>query len=86
DELGKEVNALIFPNPAQYQLNIQITGLPNLPLQLELMDLQGRAVLSRQYVGSTINEQLELEGLPSGTYLLRLTNRNGTLTERIVVR
>lgn len=87
EELGSQVNALIFPNPASGVLNLQVSGLPYQPLQLELMDLQGRLVLNRTYPASaTLTEQLQLEGLPAGTYLLRMTNKNGTLTERIIVR
>ena len=60
------------------------------PATLELVDLNGRRVMSRE-VGSlgagshTLSLQSETAGLSSGVYLLRLSQRGHSLSSKVVL-
>lgn len=65
----------IFPNPASRFLTVQ-TDSP-VQLDLDLYDLFGRRLLSAS-TNETIN-QLDLESMPPGTYLLRVKDSYGAV-------
>ena len=70
-----------WPVPAVDNLNVKVTGI-NQPEQLLVIDMQGRIV--KRYV--VANEQpTTISGLPSGTYILRLS-RDIPVVEKIVVQ
>lgn len=71
---------MFYPNPVSDNLNFQYS--PDVqPSQIELYDLQGRMVLTQS--GSL--EQLNLQGLSSGEYLMNVTLENGkTFTDKVV--
>lgn len=69
----------IFPNPATDR--VQIESQENI-LQLELISLNGHII--RILKPNTPNPQLELNGLNSGLYFVRVKTRNQTVTEKIV--
>ena len=69
-----------FPNPVGDVLQMEYS--PDVtPVLLELLDLQGRLVLSQQNNLETLN----MDGLPAGTYTLRLTlNKGKAFSEKVV--
>ncbi len=69
-----------YPNPTHDMLHLQYS--PDVqPAQIEIFDLQGRLVHS-QHKGL---ERLSMEGLPSGTYTLRVTMQDGnTFSDKVV--
>ena len=70
-----------YPNPAQDELHLQYS--PDVkPTQIELYDLQGRMVRSQRNGLESIN----LEGLASGTYTMRVTLENGKVFSDKVVK
>ena len=71
---------MFYPNPAQGQLHLQYS--PDVqPKQVELYDLQGRLVRSqRQGL-----ESLDMQGLASGQYLMKVTLEDGkSFTDKVV--
>jgi len=61
-----------YPNPAQDELHLHYS--PDVtPTQIELYDLQGRLVRTQK----NGLESLEMDGLPSGTYTMRVTLEGG---------
>ena len=72
---------LLRPNPADRQVTVSAT----MPIKyVEVYDLAGRLVETRQPSGTTL--QLDLKNYPSGTYLVKVTTANGTTTKKLVVR
>ena len=72
---------LFYPNPAQDQLNLQYS--PDVQtIVIELYDLQGRLVRTQ----SQGLESLNMEGLPSGTYTMRVIMKDGTAFSDKVVK
>jgi outer membrane protein assembly factor BamB len=69
-----------WPNPAQDHLHLQFS--PDVtPKQIELYDLQGRLVRMQK----NGLERLEMNGLPSGTYTMRVTMKDGKVfTDKVV--
>ncbi|MBR4146960.1 MAG: T9SS type A sorting domain-containing protein [Bacteroidales bacterium] len=70
----------LFPNPVSDQLSIHFS--PDVsPDQVELYDLQGRLLFTQRKNLESIN----MEGLPSGTYSLRVVMHDGnTYSEKVV--
>ena len=87
ETLSIEENGLIirpyayYPNPAQDELHLQYS--PDVkPIQIELFDIQGRIVrLQRNGL-----ERLNLQGLPAGTYTMRVTLEGGLVFSDKVVK
>ncbi len=69
-----------YPNPAQDQLPLQYS--PDVqPACIELFDLQGRLV-SKQSQGL---DNIELQGLAPGQYVMKVTMEDGkTFTDKVV--
>jgi len=73
-----EANAIsIYPNPTDDILHIQATGPV---MRIEIYDLNGRLV--RTFVGDT--RAISVGDLNVGTYVIRITTENGTITQRFV--
>ena len=70
-----------WPNPAQDELYLQYS--PDVkPTQIELFDIQGRLVRSQR----NGLERLNLQGLPAGTYTMRVTLEDGKVFSDKVVK
>ncbi|HMP29734.1 MAG TPA: M43 family zinc metalloprotease, partial [Saprospiraceae bacterium] len=66
---------LVFPNPFDDQITVQIPSYFEMPVQISLLDMNG-AMLSKQ---SNNEYEVHLRGyeeLPSGTYFLNIKNNN----------
>ena len=70
-----------YPNPAQDELHLQYS--PDVkPAQIELFDIQGRLLRSQR----NGLERLNLQGLPAGTYTMRVTLEGGLVFSDKVVK
>ena len=67
----------IYPNPVKNDL--QISGLKE-STRLTLFDLTGKIVFSKYILN---NESINLCTLPTGTYLIRLTTKEGIVTSKL---
>lgn len=72
----------IFPNPATDNLNIKVTKNPQ-SIDLVIFDVSGREVLSR--ILNSEGSQLDISGLQSGVYFVRLTVSGNVEVQKIVV-
>jgi hypothetical protein len=73
---SKLTNISIYPNPIQNELTI--SGENGL---IELVDLTGKILISKEHFNYTV---LNVSGLSSGSYILKLTSKNGTLIQKLV--
>ena len=74
----------VFPNPAQTELFLR-TELGG-DVDIELIDLQGRRLQNwRQEFLPGLTNQLHLNDLPNGVYLLRIASADWTGIKRVVV-
>lgn len=83
------VLAGVRPNPARNEFAVAFTLPDAAPSQIELMDLSGRRLLTRQLAGlgqgSHVMSFPEARMLPAGVYLVRLSRGTRSLTTRVVV-
>jgi hypothetical protein len=75
-----------YPNPADRELNVAFSLPASGPARLELLDVAGRRVLSRE-VGRSQRGRGELRlplagGLPAGIYVVRLTQSGHAATTK----
>jgi len=84
-EENAEFNALLYPNPVQTNLFIEVDeAVAQLPTELVITDLNGRIVRTSQLEGQTTSS-IAVEDLANGTYMIRLTNENG-FASRIFIK
>ena len=72
-------NVEVFPNPASTDVTVRVSR----PSTLMLLDLQGRTVIP----STAVNTQFPIRKsqLAPGTYFLRVTTDNNTLTKKLVI-
>ena len=76
---GPKWNVEVFPNPASTDVTVRVSR----PSTLTLLDLQGRTVIP----STTVNTQFPIRKsqLAPGTYFLRVTTDNNTMTKKLVI-
>lgn len=77
---------LAFPNPASSFLEIRPTQTLQSDLELALIDLTGRTLLTQTHKVNSLTTQIDLGNLPSGTYLLKATDGIGTFSLKRIVK
>ncbi|MBD2713728.1 T9SS type A sorting domain-containing protein [Microvirga sp. STR05] len=74
----------VAPNPSQGSFEVHIEKLPAGTGRLRVVDMQGRTCYEAN-LASASKQTLQVPGLTSGLYLLRLTTITGEATQKIVV-
>lgn len=75
----------VFPNPASDLVAVQVGGLLENDLALELIDLQGRTVLTSQiHTGQTI-AYFDVSTVYAGTYILRINAFDQQVSTTVVI-
>jgi len=72
----------ILPNPASEQIRLQWTNNQWSNVQFEISDMLGQTILSKQFL--PFSEQIGVESLPNGVYLLHLFFAEGQVTRVFV--
>lgn len=71
----------VYPNPATDRLFVGETSESKYPLQAVIYDLQGRRVLDQTLSSEAAQQGIELTQLPTGLYVLQLSDANGHLKQ-----
>lgn len=78
--LNNALTVSVYPNPSRGMVHID---LPNTTTHVEIMDMQGRTI----YSADTKNSLLaDLHDRPTGLYIIRLSNEEGTSERRLVIQ
>ncbi|MFA7326022.1 MAG: T9SS type A sorting domain-containing protein [Candidatus Kapaibacterium sp.] len=77
----------ISPNPANEQLNIDITTGAQGTMKLELVATDGRVIYTDEWIQSTKSKQMQINtiAIPSGQYQVRLITPYDAITKSVVV-
>jgi len=67
----------IYPNPTSDHLNIKTNAVIT---SIEMFDLLGKSVLQ-----SSGAEQIKVNHLPAGVYMLRINTEQGKLTKKVII-
>lgn len=76
EDIVESQNILLYPNPANDQLNVELSGFGNGNVPLELYDMGGKLVV-RQIVAASGMSTIDTTPLNSGIYILRVQNSDG---------
>lgn len=84
-----ELEFIVYPNPTTQWLNVSITA--NRPLQnpvLNLANLNGQVIYTKKLENNTtqIQEQVKLESLAKGIYILTIQAKDYKASKKIIVK
>jgi hypothetical protein len=77
----------VFPNPTSTVLNVRFQLPKEDQVSITLSDMQGKLLLSKRVGTKAAGEHLEsidLNGLPQGSYLCRISGQQNTITKQII--
>lgn len=83
EEMGNKEDLRIYPNPAQDILNIEHKGKPIPGYEVELYHSNGSLLVSQKI---EFPQQLDIRGLPSGIYLLKITSPDGQYSTYKIIK
>jgi hypothetical protein len=84
-KLTTEVAMKVFPNPSEAEMiHLQLSGLKDKTYQLEVVNLAGSVVYTRNGTGDATLDLSDWKAT-SGTYFIRLVTQGTVLTERLMV-
>ena len=81
EEEFRQGQLVVYPNP--FQEEIILKGLGNGTMQVQISDLLGKQVLTRNLETTSNQARLNLSGLPAGIYILGIQNAEGTVAKKI---
>lgn len=85
NNLNETLEVNVYPNPATDLIAIQINGLNNEELKVQLFDAAGRLVKSSVlYPGSTIT-YFDSNTLYEGSYVVKLSNSKVTVSKQVLI-
>ncbi len=77
---------VIYPNPANKVLLIDLKGLDEKPIMVSLVDMKGTVILNHWFADSRNHLQFDLTSIDCGIYLLRLESDGRVYVQRINVQ
>jgi hypothetical protein len=84
ENLDMNASILIYPNPTDYFVNIDLSKLPTESYKLELFDISSKLILQKN--SSQSMEQIDMSAFPGGTYILSVKGKNSLANFKIVKR
>lgn len=82
-------NMVVYPNPAQTEVNIEVTVEQNNTMNIQIFDLTGKVVFERlnnNIYSGTNNMTVNVSNLKSGVYFIKSTVGQNSKTSRLVIR
>lgn len=78
---------VVYPNPGNGLFTLELNGEPPGNVRLSVYNLTGSLLLNQDKGWHTANaEQLDLSDFPEGIYYLRVSARNYTCTQKLIIR
>jgi len=74
----------IYPNPASGYVNVKASSVQN-NVTVAIYDLNGRIVVN-QLLQNTNNAQININGLASGVYVVKITSNGNSQTEKLIIQ
>ena len=77
----------VFPNPNNGNFWIAFNPNPNIDINIMLFDIRGRLILNNNYpnLGNVFREEIKLNGLQTGIYILTINNGTITTKKKMVI-
>jgi hypothetical protein len=78
---------MVRPNPANDFINIEWNDeLDNRNIEIRILDLTGRIVISRSISNSTNSIKQNISSLNTGVYFVQISNNNSIGTKRLMIQ
>jgi hypothetical protein len=77
----------VYPNPANSILNIRFQLPKEDNISIALIDIQGKLLLYKNLGNKAVGEHQEtfdLNGIPQGTYICRISGQKNTITKQLI--
>ncbi len=85
-EVNKSSESMqVFPNPANGIITVQLAGKERVNLILDVIDVNGRKVISRKDLNKSPAIQLDVSRLNKGLYIIRILDGNESSSRRIII-
>ncbi len=81
--MAKDLPLSLYPNPASDQVTLELPQNSSFPVQVELFSIVGQRVLSKQL--NDTNNSIDVSGLESGMYILRVGKGKDTQQLKLMV-
>lgn len=75
----------VFPNPTTGKVNLLASFDEATEVTIAVYDLLGKVIYTKKINNISISEQLDLSAQSAGIYLLNITTKKGTITERLLI-
>ena len=73
DEMSESaMDVQIYPNPVSNRLNVEFKNMVDQTVQVRLVDLTGKTILTREFYNPSNTQRLNLNPVNSGTYMLEV--------------
>lgn len=80
-------NFVIYPNPNDGNFNIQFESNSGNEIRINVHDISGRLIFEKTYQNTgTFNQQLQLNYVQAGTYLVNIQDGESKITKRIIIK
>lgn len=81
-------NFMMWPNPVNDLINFKFNSLNDNKANIALLDIQGREVFSNVISSSNskITGSIDVGSLSKGVYILRISQRNATITKKVILQ
>lgn len=79
-------NFLVYPNPVSNQISIESISLNEQNLQVQLIDLDGKVNLQKTINNRTIKQEIDLNDLSNGLYVLKIINNGKTVFSKKIIK
>ncbi|MCC6584893.1 MAG: T9SS type A sorting domain-containing protein [Chitinophagales bacterium] len=80
----KETGISIYPNPVNDILTLHFDRVINKDVQVDIIDITGKVVLSAVVESNTFDKMIHLKSLAGGIYLIKLSNNDFNTTAKFV--
>ena len=85
DKMPLSKQVVMSPNPTEGKVKFEYAMSNNEPVQIEIMNMVGTKIGAINATGGFGTESFDFSNYSSGTYLVRVTNKGQSFTQKIVV-
>ena len=82
DDIGINNNISIYTSSND---NLRIVGVQNGTANLQMFNILGKKLLKTSFEGNGVND-IKVNDIPIGIYIVKLTTENGTLNRKIIIQ
>ena len=85
-EVMQRIEFKLFPNPSVDKVKVKRTKAKGESASIEIYDLHGRILLTKQVPVGTEEIEIDVSHLPGGVYFCRLNTENKRATKKLIIQ